>query len=186
MQSIPLKVTKRSHLCSFKGQRTHRPRRTFQNQLGTLLNLRHLCQHCESSHLRSYRAGYRLVICDLTQTGGWPMAGERVLDGLRMYRKRYKKADKAGRSRLLDEFCKQTGYHRKYAIAVLRKPADTLAPSSTPRRRGPTYTKPVVPVRRRRSACWRRFGRRRATHGRNGSRPCCRNGCRGRTRIYAV
>ena len=74
------------------------------------------------------------------------MAGERVLDGLRMYRKRYKKADKAGRSRLLDEFCKQTGYHRKYAIAVLRKPADTLAPSSTPRRRGPTYSAATVRV----------------------------------------
>ncbi len=74
------------------------------------------------------------------------MAGERVLDGLRMYRKRYKKADKAGRSRLLDEFCRQTGYHRKYAIAVLRKPADTPAPSSTPRRRGPTYSAAAVRV----------------------------------------
>ena len=74
------------------------------------------------------------------------MAGERVLDGLKIYRKRYKKADKAGRSRLLDEFCKQTGYHRKYAIAVLRKPADTLAPSSTPRRRGPTYSAATVRV----------------------------------------
>jgi len=57
-----------------------------------------------------------------------------------MYRKRYRKADKARRSRLLDEFCKQTGYHRKYAITLLRKPADTPAPGTLPRRRGPTYS----------------------------------------------
>ena len=74
------------------------------------------------------------------------MAGERVLDGMRMYRKRYRKADKARRSRLLDEFCRQTGYHRKYAIALLRKPADTPAPGSTLRRRGPTYSAAALRV----------------------------------------
>ena len=74
------------------------------------------------------------------------MAGERVLDGLKMYRKRYKKADKARRSRLLDEFCKQTRYHRKYAIALLRKPVDSPAPGSTPRRRGPTYSAATLRV----------------------------------------
>ena len=74
------------------------------------------------------------------------MAGERVLDGLKMYRKRYKKADKARRSRLLDEFCKQTRYHRKYAIALLRKPVDSPASGSTPRRRGPTYSAATLRV----------------------------------------
>jgi len=74
------------------------------------------------------------------------VAGERILDSLRMYRKRYTKADKAGRSRLLDEFCEQTSYHRKYAIAVLGKPADTPAPGTTPRRRGPTYSAEAVRV----------------------------------------
>ena len=74
------------------------------------------------------------------------MAGERVLEGLRTYRMRYKKADKAGRSRLLDEFCAQTGYHRKYAIGLLGKPPDTPAPGTTPRRRGPTYTAADVRV----------------------------------------
>lgn len=74
------------------------------------------------------------------------MAGERVLDGLTMYRKRYRKADKAGRSLLLDEFCRQTRYHRKYAIALLRKPVDTPAPGTTPRRRGPTYSAATVRV----------------------------------------
>jgi len=74
------------------------------------------------------------------------MAGERVLDGLKRYRKRYAKADKARRSRLLDEFCKQTGYHRKYAITLLRKPADTAAPGTTLRRRGPTYSTAAVRI----------------------------------------
>ena len=74
------------------------------------------------------------------------MAGERILDGLRTYRTRYKKADKTGRSRLLDEFCEQTGYHRKYAIALLGKPADTPAPGTTRRRRGPTYSASSVRI----------------------------------------
>ena len=74
------------------------------------------------------------------------MAGERILDGLKKYRKRYTKADRAGRSALLDEFCEQTGYHRKYAIALLRQPADSPPPGSTPRRRGPTYSARAVRV----------------------------------------
>ena len=74
------------------------------------------------------------------------MAGERILKGLRMYRTRYKKADKSGRSQLLNEFCAQTGYHRKYAIALLGQPADAAAPSSTPRRRGQTYSAASVRV----------------------------------------
>jgi len=68
------------------------------------------------------------------------------LDGLRKYRKRYKKLDKGGRSRLLDEFCDQTGYHRKYATMLLGKPADTPSPGDTPRRRGPTYSPASVRV----------------------------------------
>ena len=68
------------------------------------------------------------------------MAGERVMNGMKKYRLQYKKADKAGRSRLLDDFCAEAGYHRKYAISLLRKPVDTPAPGSTPRRRGSTYS----------------------------------------------
>jgi len=74
------------------------------------------------------------------------MAGERILDGLKKYRQRYKKSDRAGRTRLLTEFCDQTGYHRKYAIALLGQPADTPAPGATPRRRGPTYSPASVRV----------------------------------------
>jgi hypothetical protein len=77
---------------------------------------------------------------------GRTMAGERILDGLKKYRKRYTMADRAGRSALLDEFCEQTGYHRKYAIALLGEPADGPPPGSTPKRRGPTYSPTAVRV----------------------------------------
>jgi len=85
------------------------------------------------------------------------MAGERVLDSLKMYRKRYGKGDKAGRSRLLDEFCQQTGYHRKYAIALLGKAADTPVPvpGAPCRRRGATYSAGAVRVL---AAVWKEAG----------------------------
>jgi len=38
---------------------------------------------------------------------------------------RYRKADKSGKSRILDEFCQHTGYHRKYAIALLHHAGKT-------------------------------------------------------------
>jgi hypothetical protein len=74
------------------------------------------------------------------------VAGERVLNGLKMYQKRYRKADRAKRSVLLDEFCRQTGYHRKYAIRLLGQPADTPLPGAARRRRGPTYSPASVRV----------------------------------------
>lgn len=88
-----------------------------------------------SCHLRSYR-----------NMEGKAMSGERILDALNTYRKRYAKADRSGRSSLLDEFCGLTDYHRKYAIALLGKPADSPPPNSTPRRRGPTYSPASVRV----------------------------------------
>ncbi len=68
------------------------------------------------------------------------------MNGLKMYQKRYRKADRAKRSRLLDEFCRQTGYHRKYAIRLLGQPADTPVPGAARRRRGPTYSAASVRV----------------------------------------
>jgi len=67
------------------------------------------------------------------------MAGERTLASLSSYRKRYKKADRRGRSKLLDEFCEMTGYHRKYAIALLGRPVDEVASECPRRRRGASY-----------------------------------------------
>lgn len=61
------------------------------------------------------------------------------------YRKRYKKEDRQGKGRLLDEFCATTGYHRKYAIALLRRPADEK-PCASVRRRGVTYSATAIRV----------------------------------------
>ncbi|MCL1817527.1 MAG: transposase, partial [Spirochaetaceae bacterium] len=38
---------------------------------------------------------------------------------------RYRKAKKAAKSIILDEFCKNTGYHRKYAIFLLMQAGKT-------------------------------------------------------------
>jgi anti-anti-sigma factor len=45
---------------------------------------------------------------------------------------RYRRAPKKEKKRMLDEFCAATGYHRKYAIQVLRRPPRPRPP----RRRG--------------------------------------------------
>jgi hypothetical protein len=71
------------------------------------------------------------------------MSGERLEKALGVYRKRYGAADREGRSVVLDEFCALTGYHRKYAIVLLGRPA---AASCAPRRRGPAYPEKAVRV----------------------------------------
>lgn len=51
----------------------------------------------------------------------------------KVYAKRYKQAKRAEKSRLLDEFCEMTGYHRKYATSLLRtKPQPKKTPKSRP------------------------------------------------------
>ena len=67
------------------------------------------------------------------------MAGERTLASLSNYRKRYKKANRPGRSKLLDEFCEMTDYHRKYSITLLGRAVDAVAPEGPRRRRGASY-----------------------------------------------
>lgn len=73
------------------------------------------------------------------------MAGERLEKALPRYRKRYQAGDRKERSKVLDEFCEVTGYHRKYAIAVLRKPLDNPM-GAVRKRRGPTYSDEAVRV----------------------------------------
>jgi hypothetical protein len=73
------------------------------------------------------------------------MAGERLTKALREYRKRYHAAGRQERSKLLDEFCRLTDYHRKYAIVLLLRPVEEGTPKSTPRR-GPTYSAAAVRV----------------------------------------
>ncbi len=73
------------------------------------------------------------------------MAGERLERALPKYRERYRGADRGERSEVLDEFCRLTGYHRKYAITLLGRAADE--PTGRPRRRrGPSYSAEAVRV----------------------------------------
>ncbi len=59
-------------------------------------------------------------------------------------RQRYAQASQTGKSQILTEFCATTGYHRKYAIALLNTPP---APTPPPgRRRAPTYTAQAVTI----------------------------------------
>lgn len=73
------------------------------------------------------------------------MAGERLKRALRKYQQRYRAASRQERSVILDEFCEVTGYHRKYATALLGRlsdePGDRLR-----RRRGPAYSPEAVRV----------------------------------------
>jgi hypothetical protein len=54
--------------------------------------------------------------------------------------KRYRQASKAGKTRILDEFCKATGYHRKYAIGRIGRVEECGGPKRCFRRkRKPLY-----------------------------------------------
>lgn len=61
---------------------------------------------------------------------------------LEAIRGRYRKANRAGKARILDEFCAVCGYHRKYAIRLLGR----KKPASTSRRVGrkPRYDHPQL------------------------------------------
>lgn len=58
---------------------------------------------------------------------------------------RYQKASREEKSRILDEFCATTGYHRKYAIHLLNSPLEEVS-QLRPRRRGHTYSARTVAV----------------------------------------
>jgi transposase InsO family protein len=73
------------------------------------------------------------------------MAGEQMSKALLRYQKRYLSLDRKGRSLVLDEFCLATGYHRKYAIALLRKPVGATE-GQAQRRRGVSYPESAIRV----------------------------------------
>ena len=74
------------------------------------------------------------------------MAGERLAKALKGYRGRYGKASsKRERGEVLTEFCKATGYHRKYAIALLSR-VEQEGNQARPRRRGRTYSAAAMRV----------------------------------------
>jgi transposase InsO family protein len=67
---------------------------------------------------------------------------------------RYQPARRAEKQRILDEFCRVTGYHRKAALRLLNGPLPARRPP-TPRRRPPTYGLRVIQVL---AAIWRAAG----------------------------
>jgi hypothetical protein len=57
---------------------------------------------------------------------------------------RYKHAERAGKSRILDEFCATCGHHRKHAIRLLRDFKRFTAPPPEKRGRKPLYHGPAL------------------------------------------
>ena len=67
---------------------------------------------------------------------------------------RYQPASRAEKQRILDEFCRVTGYHRKSALRLLNGPPPAQQPPA-PRRRPPTYGTRVIQIL---AAIWRAAG----------------------------
>ena len=57
---------------------------------------------------------------------------------------RYRKAESKAKGGMLDEFCLNTGYHRKYAIRLLNGPPPGKREEARPRGRKPQYSPGVV------------------------------------------
>lgn len=74
------------------------------------------------------------------------MAGERLSKALRAYRTRYAQTKvRKDRSHILGEFCKLTGYHRKYAIGLLGRPLGDEEDRPR-RRRGTSYSHAALKI----------------------------------------
>src|SRR5260370_38378142 len=58
---------------------------------------------------------------------------------------RYRKAEREAKHLMLNEFCLNTGYHRKYAIRLLNRPPPGKQPERRPRGRPPP-TRQTVPA----------------------------------------
>ena len=64
----------------------------------------------------------------------------------RVIYERYSKAEGKAKGGMLDEFCLNTGYHRKYAIRLLNGPPPGKREEARPRGRKPQYSPGVVSV----------------------------------------
>jgi hypothetical protein len=69
---------------------------------------------------------------------------------------RYQASSREEKGRILDEFTAATGYHRKYALTLLKVPPPASKPKPPPRKRKPRYTPPVV---RAMLTSWNSIGR---------------------------
>jgi len=72
------------------------------------------------------------------------MSGKSKWDYLKAIYLRYRKAPKALRSRILDEFCQVCRYNRKYAIRLLNGPAPQKTTTAASKSRRPTYGAKVI------------------------------------------
>ncbi|HET9176862.1 MAG TPA: hypothetical protein VFQ24_00715 [Terriglobia bacterium] len=59
---------------------------------------------------------------------------------------RYRRADRKLKQVILNEFCANTGYHRKYAIRMLNGPPPSRVRQDRRRPRSPSYGPAVVSV----------------------------------------
>jgi hypothetical protein len=81
---------------------------------------------------------------------GYIMKRSSRRDYLRRIYPRYRQASAAEKRRILDEFCANCGYHRKYAIRLLNGPPPEARPARVPRRhpRRPTYGPRLISILR--------------------------------------
>jgi len=100
--------------------------------------------------------------------GGTRVGPQARREYLARMRERYETATRAAKSRLLDEVCEVTGYHRKAVIRLLRRPAGSRRPGSgRPVRYGPVVVEsgvrilervhfpyPVVPIVKHHHEAW--------------------------------
>jgi hypothetical protein len=68
---------------------------------------------------------------------------------------RYRQADRRLKQTMLNEFCANTGYNRKYAIRLLNGPPPERVKPHRRRRRSPSYGSTVVSVL---AAVWQAAG----------------------------
>src|SRR6266566_3759973 len=77
---------------------------------------------------------------------GNPMSRASRWDYLQRVYPRYRKASRAEKQRMLDEFCANCSYHRKHAIRLLNRPLPAAKPAPRRRARGRTYGLPMMAV----------------------------------------
>ena len=72
------------------------------------------------------------------------MTGQSKQELINAIRERYQKSSPEGKAVMLTEVCAATGYHRKYAISVLNRPAAKTVRGA--RKRQPTYSASAVKI----------------------------------------
>ncbi len=85
------------------------------------------------------------------------MGRQSIWEYLRAVYARYRRAERQTKQKMLDEFCANTGYHRKHALRLLNGPPPGRARPrpADPARRRPTYGKELVSVLK---AIWKAAG----------------------------